>query len=85
MEENVVRNEIVNEVTEVATTEVIRNYDWKDYTMTGLAGVGAAAILAAAGFGIFKGVKFITKKVKEAKSIEDDFDDFDDEFIPEEE
>lgn len=59
-------NVVTEEVTEVAT-EVVKNYDWKDYTMTGLAGVGAVALLAGAGFGIFKGVKFISKKVAEKK------------------
>ena len=62
-------NVVTEEVTEVAT-EVVKNYDWKDYTMTGLAGVGALAVLAGAGFGIYKGVKFLTKKIAEAKELQ---------------
>lgn len=71
MEEmNVVTNEVA-EVTEVAT-EVIKNYDWKDYAMTGLAGVGAVALLGGLGFGIYKGVKLISKKVAEVKMLQED-------------
>lgn len=62
-------NVVTEEVTEVAA-EVVKNYDWKDYTMTGLAGVGAVALLAGAGFGIFKGVKFLSKKIADMKELQ---------------
>lgn len=50
-------------------------YDWKDYAVAGLAGVGVASILVGAGFGIYKLSKFLRKK-KRVKNDSDEFNDF---------
>lgn len=62
MEEKLV-NEMMNEMVEESVDNAIKTVNVQDIAK----GAVGAGLLVAAGFGIYKGIKFATKKVAERK------------------
>lgn len=62
MEEKLV-NEMMNEMVEGSVENAVKTVNVQDIAK----GAVGAGLLVAAGFGIYKGIKFVTKKVAERK------------------